>query len=55
MAQLERYMNAYKEYETLIRASGRDPKDVEDESPEVEAKRLYMFPILASSSLRTRC
>lgn len=42
MAQLERYMNAYKEYETLIRASGRDPKDVEDESPEVEAKRLYM-------------
>lgn len=38
----EKLLNAYKDYESLVRDSGRDPKELEDQAPELEGQRLRM-------------
>lgn len=42
MTQQEKFLAIYKEYETLVRAAGKEPKDIEIEAEEVEANRLYI-------------
>ncbi len=45
MTQREKFLNTYKDYETLVRASGLDPKEIEDElagSGNVDGDRLRM-------------
>ena len=40
MTQQEKFLTVYKEYETLVRAAGKYPKDIEIEAEEIEANRL---------------
>lgn len=42
MTQQEKFLGIYKEYETLVRASGKEPKDIEIETEELLANRLYI-------------
>jgi len=38
----EKFLTLYEDYELLIRATGKQPKDVESGAAELEAKRFYM-------------
>lgn len=37
-----KFLNVYKDYETLVRSTGKDPKELEDQMPELEANRMRM-------------
>ena len=41
-ASTEKLLSSYKDYESLVRDTGRDPKEVEDQAPELEGQRLRM-------------
>lgn len=42
MSKTEQFLALYREYETLVRDAGQDPKDVEEKMPDAEANRMRM-------------
>ena len=42
MNKTEQFLTLYREYETLVRDVGQDPKDLEERMPDAEANRMRM-------------